>query len=248
MHNFYSMLKNKRSILMFFTLFLGCLGLNALEPDPYPQSRELFYRYTSTAELEESLNREKKSIPLDRSEAYRLLCSSEYDLLMGISYLRDNDKNTAKEYLQRSLERALAASELEETVNTYQQMSQALIYYGLAQGVGGIIFSAREASSYIDKMLELDPFHPDGLILKSQKMIFAPRGFGGNPLQAVRILEFNQRRLESLSRSQQFETIMGLSQAHGRLGNIDKAREYALMAEEYYPMNKDLKAWQEELD
>lgn len=242
------MLKKRNIILFSFTLVLSSLNLQALEPDPYPQSRELFYHYSGTAELEESLNQEKQLIPLDRSEAYMLLCTSEYDLLVGISYLRENDRKMAKEYLQRSLEGALAASELEETVNTYQQLTQTIIYYGLAQGVGGIISSAREAASNIDKLLELDPFHPEGLILKSQKMIFAPRGFGGDPLQAVKILEFNLRRLESLSRSQQFETILGLSQAHARLGDMEKALEYALLAEQYYPRNKDLQDWMQELN
>lgn len=241
------MLNNSKAIKYIIFILLSSAKIFSLTPDPYPESRELFYSYESTTVLAESLNKEKRNISNQSTEQYLLLCESEYDLLMGISYLRDKNKRRAKEYLKSAYEKALIAFEMEESIYSYDQLSVTMIYYGLAQGVGGIISSAREANIYIEKILEIDPFYPDGLIMKSQKMIFAPRPFGGNPQQALRILEFNLRRLETLSRPQQFETLLGISQAHGRLGNRDEAIAFARQAESYYPANKDLQHWLEDL-
>jgi len=229
-------------IILFLTA-----DLFSLSPHPYPQSIELFYNYESSAILEDSLNLEKGNLPEETSLQYQLLCESEYHLLMGISYLREEEKRAAKQYLKRAYEVSLKAFEIEESLNSYNQLAVSMVYYGLAQGVGGIISSAGKANEYIEKILEMDPSYPDGLIMKSQRLIFAPRAFGGNPLEAIGILEYNHRQLDSLSKPQQFETLMALSQAHGRLGNLEEALEYAEKAKSYYPGNKDLQDWLEDL-
>lgn len=219
-------------------LFMGIVPLFS-QSTPFSDTVELYYSYASTDVIQQSLEQEWADLDLSGDEAEEKLVTSYYHYNLGLTYLRDEEKRAARNEFQTSFDLALEVLELSQSIEVYRMLSTSGFLLAASKGIGAIISMTEELDLYTEKILELDPIDPLGIVMRGQRLIFAPRIAGGDPELALEILNENLIRLDQLERPIQFETLGALSYCWEKLDDQEKALIYAQWAQQIYPENLD---------
>lgn len=208
---------------------------------------ELLYNYDGPERIFSMLEEEQRSSNESLSAQEQTLKEARYFFIKGIVYSRSEEKDRAEEAFLESYKQAKESLALEETLEAYRTLASAAFNLSSLKGVSGIISMADELDGYTETILKMDPEDPFGLLFGSQKLINAPRIFGGDPKEALVLLEQIEPRLDQLDKPLRFDTLEALSRCWEKLKDKDKARYYADQALRLYPRNQQLLEWREKL-
>jgi tetratricopeptide (TPR) repeat protein len=209
------------------------------EAEPFESVMEMFYSYESPDVIENALVEEMDGIgPLENPLNQKVL-ESYYYFNLGLLDLRREEKRQARSQFQQSYDLANQALEIEGTLEVYRMLASSGFSLAATKGLVAIISMTVELDLYTSKVLKLDPKDALGLLMKGQRLIFAPRFAGGDPELALELLNTNLMRLDELTKPLQFETLAALSYCWEKLDDHGKALVYAQWAQQLYPENQD---------
>lgn len=197
------------------------------------------YSYEDPVIIYQSLETIFMECEFVESELDMLLFESDYYYYLALINLRQNDKRLAKNNLQLAYDISLYALELNDSINVYRRLALIGFELSAVKGVGAIISMGDELDFYTDKVLEYSPEDAQGIVMKSQRLTFAPKFAGGNPEEALNIIQTNLLNIDSLPDYLIFDTYFVISNAYEKTDNYIRAFEFAEKALSLFPENEE---------
>lgn len=168
----------------------------------------------------------------------RLLLLARVEFLAGRAFNEAGVKQKAIERFEAAYKYANACLAEAEQAPSFMALIKPLSELCLLKSMGFLISNGPLISKYAKQILSIEPGHPGATIVLAASKAYPPGIFGGNPSQAITMLEtLIAFHPEGFEKDELFDIRTCMGTAYSKLGKKASAAQWFGAALELYPEN-----------
>jgi len=169
----------------------------------------------------------------------RLLLLARVEFLAGRALNEAGIKDQAIKRFEAAFGYAQACMAEAETPPSIMALVKPLSELCLLKGLGFLLSNGPLISKYAEKILSIEPGHPGAVIVLASSKAYPPGIFGGNPGQAIAMLEtLLDSHPVGFEKDELFDIRTCMATAFSKQGNMADATLWFRAALELYPNNR----------